>query len=104
MNTVNPDLTSASGGEDLQTAMHVPGARREFTMTESQEKRLLDAMRSVPYMIIGGMAPRSVQENANDAWMALGDELGFMWNTVSPVAGKGQRVFSAIAKAMKDTK
>lgn len=78
------------------------GSRTNFTMTEEQEKRLLDAMKPVPYIFIGGLAPRSQQENANDAWRTLADELGFEWNTVEPVPGKGQRVFSAIVKAPKE--
>jgi hypothetical protein len=72
--------------------------RAEFEMTEQQFDRLLSAMQPVPYMLgAGGVPPRSVQENANDAWKALADELGFVWDTVEPVSGKGQRVFSAIA-------
>jgi predicted TIM-barrel fold metal-dependent hydrolase len=51
-------------------------------------------MKPVPYMIIGGYAPRSRQENANDAWEALGREMGFKHMTVRP-NGKGDRFFSA---------
>lgn len=73
-----------------------PGQRAEFTMTEAQEKRLLDAMQPVPAMWVGG-PPRSVQQNANDAWKFLAGEMGFVWDSVQPVPGKGQRVFTAIA-------
>lgn len=83
----------------MPTTSQTPGQRAVFTMTEEQEKRLLDAMRPVPYMVFGGMEPRSVQENANDAWRALASELGFVWDSVQPVAGQGQRVFSAIVAA-----
>lgn len=81
------------------TSTQAPGERAEFTMTEEQEQRLLSAMKPVPAMWIGG-PPRSVQENANDAWRALASELGFVWDTVQPVAGKGQRVFSAIVATL----
>ena len=50
--------------------------RKTYTMTQEQYDTLLAAMQPVPYMIIGGVAPRSQQENANDAWKRLGDELG----------------------------
>lgn len=70
--------------------------RREFTMTEAQHARLLDACRPVPYMVFGGIEPRSQQENANDAWRSLGAEMGFDWKTVEPVPGKDSRVFTAI--------
>lgn len=58
--------------------------RKRFTMTTEQHAKLLDACKPVPYMIIGGVMPRSPQENANDAWCALGRELGFDGMTVQP--------------------
>ena len=39
---------------------------KKFTMTKEQMEKLLEASRPVPYMIIGGHAPRSPQENANE--------------------------------------
>lgn len=63
--------------------------RKEFTMTKEQCEKLLDACKPVPYMVFGGREPRSPQENANDAWCALGREMGFDGMTVKPVAGKG---------------
>ncbi len=71
--------------------------RKNYEMTQEQLDKLLDAMKSVPYMVIGGHAPRSQQENANDAWKALGDEMGFVWDTVKP-NGRGDRFFSAEEK------
>jgi len=69
--------------------------RREFELTLEQLDKLRAASRPVPYMIFGGMAPRSPQENANDAWAALGRELGFKYQTVRPVPGKDERFFTA---------
>ncbi len=69
--------------------------RKEFEMSEEQLERLLDASKPVPYMVIGGVAPVSPQEHANRAWEALGKELGFVWDTVRPIAGKGSRFFTA---------
>lgn len=69
--------------------------RKEFTMTKEQCEKLLDACKPVPYMVVGGVEPRSPQENANDAWCALGREMGFDGMTVRPVAGKGIEVFTA---------
>ena len=48
------------------------GARQEYEMTEEDLQIILDACKPVPYMIIGGVAPRSPQENANAAWERLG--------------------------------
>jgi hypothetical protein len=59
--------------------------RKTFTMTTDQRDKLLDAMRPVPAMWIGG-PPRSVQQNANDAWIALGQEMGFDGMTVRPAS------------------
>jgi hypothetical protein len=61
--------------------------------------RLLDASKPVPYMVFGGVPPRSPQENANAAWRALGDELGFDYMTVRPVPGESHSVFTAESSA-----
>lgn len=74
-------------------------ARREYEMSEVQLAKLLEAGRPVMYIIVGGRPPSSPQENTNDAWRALGMELGFIWDTVQPVAGKGQRFFTAEERA-----
>lgn len=73
--------------------------RKEFEMTEAQEAALLASCQPEPYIVMGGIPPRSVQERANDAWRALGDELGFQHMTVKPVAGKGQRFFTAMPRS-----
>lgn len=77
-------------------------ARRDYEMSETDLKGLLDAMKPVPYMIAGGMRPASQQENANAAWEALGNRMGFEHMTVRP-NGKGDRFFSAEPKATAST-
>jgi len=72
--------------------------RKEFLMSEAQLKKILDACKPVPYMVVGGVEPSSPQENANRAWKALGDELGFDHMTVKPISGKDQKWFSAEVK------
>jgi len=67
-------------------------------MTQAQLDKILDACKPVPYLVIGGHEPRSPQENANDAWKALGDELGFDYMTVEPASG-GNRFFTAEEKS-----
>lgn len=69
-------------------------ARKEFEMTATDLAVLLKAMQPVPYMIVGGMAPTSLQENANAAWARLGAKMGFDPMTVRP-NGKGDRFFTA---------
>jgi len=66
-----------------------------YEITEKELKGLLDACKPVPYMIIGGIAPKSPQENANRAWQKLAKKYGFKWDTVHPIQGKGQRFFTA---------
>ena len=72
--------------------------RQTYTMTAEQESKLLDACQAVRVMKIGSYVPSSPQENANRAWQALGDELGFDGMTVRP-SGSNQRQFTAIALA-----
>jgi predicted TIM-barrel fold metal-dependent hydrolase len=66
-----------------------------FEMTEEQMEKLMDNMKPVPYLVIGGQPPRSPQENANAAWERLGKEMGFKHMTVAPAQSKGQRFFYA---------
>lgn len=69
--------------------------RKEFTMTDEQHAKVMDACKPVPYLVIGGVSPRSPQEHANGAWRSLGAELGFKWDTVQPIAGMCDKHFSA---------
>lgn len=68
--------------------------KTEFEMTEEQLKRMMQACQPVRYMVVGGIPPRSTQENANAAWQSLGREMGFIWNTVEP-SPRGERFFKA---------
>jgi hypothetical protein len=70
--------------------------RTEYEMTPDDLSALYEAFKPVPYIVIGGHAPRSQQENANAAWAALGKRMGFDGSTVRPISGKGNRFFSAI--------
>lgn len=70
------------------------GSRKEFELTTEQYDKLIDACRSVPLIMLQCGMPRSAQQNANDAWCALGKELGFDGMTVQP-SDKGKRFFTA---------
>lgn len=70
--------------------------RTEYEMTEADLSKLMEAFKPVPYMVIGGHEPRSQQDNANAAWAELGKHMGFDGSTVRPIAGKGNRFFSAV--------
>lgn len=67
---------------------------QQFTMTAAEWEDMMKACQPVPYMIIGGIEPRSPQQNANDAWRALGHKRGFKWETVRP-SGRDQHSFMA---------
>ena len=70
--------------------------RINYEVTEEEIKKILDACKPVPYMVVGGIPLSSPQENANRAWAALGKEKGFDHMTVQPIAGKGHRFFTAV--------
>lgn len=74
-------------------------APREYELTEERHAALIEACHAVPYIIVGGQAPPSAQENANREWAKLGEELGFDAATVRPVPGKGSRFFMAVPRA-----
>lgn len=69
----------------------------EFEMTAEQHTALMDACKPTPAMYLSGGQPMcgTPQENANAAWQALGQELGFVWDTARPVPGKSDRFFYA---------
>lgn len=72
--------------------------RSTFQLSDEQYQRIVKASQSVPYILgSGGIEPRSPQENANDAWRAIGDELGFVWDTAQPIGGS-DRQFTAEKK------
>lgn len=70
--------------------------RTNYEMTEEDLKAILDACKPVAVMMIGGHAPSSQQENANNAWAALGRKMGFDHMTVEPIDGRGNRFFTAV--------
>jgi hypothetical protein len=78
--------------------------RTEYEMTEEDFKALMEAMRPVPMIMLQCGNPPSQQENANRAWAALGAKMGFDSDTVQPVHGKGQRVFSAVPSEHEDVR
>ncbi len=67
---------------------------REFEMSQEQLDKLLDACKPVAMIALQCGTPRSPQANANDAWAALGRELGFDHMTVKP-SRRDQRFFYA---------
>ena len=69
--------------------------RKKFEMTDDELESMLEACKPVPYMVVGGVPPRSQQENANSAWRELGDKLGFDSTTVRPVSGEPMKFFTA---------
>lgn len=70
--------------------------RTKYEMSEADLAAILEACKPVPYMIVGGMEPATPQENANRAWAALGQKMGFDSTTVEPISGQGTRFFTAV--------
>ena len=58
--------------------------RKEYEMTTDDLATILDACKPVRCMMIGGIAPRTPQENANYAWENLARKMGFNWMSVEP--------------------
>lgn len=71
---------------------------KRYEITQAQLDKLLDASKPTRGMYLSGGIPMggSPQENANMAWKALGDELGFDYMTVRPIPGQPQTVFEAL--------
>lgn len=69
--------------------------RQNFEMSAADLADMLAAMRPVQAIALQCGPTRSVQENANAAWSALGKKMGFDPMTVQPT-GQGDSFFSAI--------
>ena len=70
--------------------------RNNYGMTKEDLAELMNACKPTPCMMVGGSTGRSPQENANSAWKSLGKKMGFDYNTVKPISGKGSEFFSAV--------
>jgi len=75
--------------------------RKDYEMTQADLDKIMDACKPVPYMVFGGIPPRSPQENANAAWADLGKRMGFDHMPVRPT-GRGDRFFSAVPNISLD--
>ncbi|HTH42877.1 MAG TPA: hypothetical protein VL498_06915 [Terracidiphilus sp.] len=86
--------TSGSDGRGHPGAISERAMRRVFQLSDEQYNRVIEASKPVPYIVAGGMEPASPQENANHVWRALGEEMGFLWDTAKPDS-RGERYFTA---------
>lgn len=68
-----------------------------FEMSQEQLDKILDACKPVPMIMLQTGTPLSPQEMANNAWAALGEEMGFDSETARPVEGQPTTVFEADA-------
>lgn len=71
--------------------------RKEFEMSQEDLAKLIEACQPVQLIALQCGMPASPQENANRAWCALGERMGFDGMTVEP-SRKGNRFFTAVAK------
>lgn len=55
-----------------------------FRLTDEELESILNASKPTTYIIIGGHAPASPQENANAAWKVVAAKHGFVWDTAEP--------------------
>lgn len=78
--------------------------RTQYEMTEQDLEELLEACKPVPMIALQCGSPSSPQENANNAWKALGSKMGFDHMTVEPVSGKGYRFFTAVPNENEEAK
>ena len=70
--------------------------RTNYEMTEDDLRELMKACAPTIVIKVGNYVPASPQENANQAWKALGEKYGFDSMTVQPTNGKGDRFFTAV--------
>ena len=69
---------------------------REFKLKESELKEMKQIVFQ-PIIMVGNYIPNP-QEDANAFWKRLGDNYGFIWDTVFSVNGKSHKYFEAEIK------
>ena len=70
--------------------------RVKLELTADELDKLLHASKRIPYLLTtGGREPLSPQDRVNQIWQDIARRRGFAWQTVQPVAGEDQHVFSA---------
>lgn len=89
--SVEPATTAAKTPHPINKSEQM----REYEMTDEQLAAILDAGKPVPLIMLQCGMPPSPQENANRAWVQLGEEMGFDYMTVRPATGKSDRFFTA---------
>ena len=68
----------------------------KYTMTEDELKSLVMAAQTPGVFLGGPLAGFDPARSASEkCWEVMGDRYGFDWRTVAPVAGEGNRVFTA---------
>jgi hypothetical protein len=78
--------------------------RTEYEMTQEDCDELLSSMKPVPMIMLHIGGGSSQQDNANRAWQRLGEKMGFVWDSVQPIAGKGMRFFTALPSETDEAK
>lgn len=72
-----------------------------YEMAQEDLDKILEVCKPTPCIMIGGSTGPGLQENANNAWAALGKKMGFDSMTVRP-SSKGNRFFSAVPTDTKE--
>jgi hypothetical protein len=62
--------------------------KRKYRLTDEELESILNASKPETYIIVGGHAPASPQENANAAWKSVAANHGFIWDSAE-AAGTG---------------
>lgn len=78
--------------------------RKTFEMTEEDLAAIIEGSKPTRAMFLSGgqTIGGTPQENANRAWVALGEKMGFDSMTVRPT-GEGDRFFSALPSGSGST-
>lgn len=62
--------------------MDKEAVRVSFILTDEEMQAWKEACRPVPYLVIGGVEPRSPKDNANSFWKSLATKYNFVWDSV----------------------
>lgn len=67
----------------------------KYRLTDEELNHLLEASKPVPYMVFGGVEPRSPQDNVMDVWKQVANRVGCDVGSIEGAGTGDQRDFVA---------
>ena len=68
---------------------------KTYRMTDDELNMLMNASKPVPYLVFGGIEPRSPRDNAMDVWRTVAARVGCDVDSIEPAETGDNHEFNA---------